>query len=165
MDLDQLLTGLSKQLEQSWVIYITSSETLKYLAEVTGISEQEDDSTRNDPLMQLRLRHKASQSGSRSHIKRIRLSLNKLIGSDEGKEVVKEAKIVAKSEIESTDAVEVLKQEVDEMNDGFPYKNDAGYVGGDTYAAGGEVSKNDEPQSPALLLPEEIASNRSLIHR
>lgn len=162
MDLDQLLAGLSKQLEQSWVIYITSSETLKYLAEVTGISEQEDDSTRNDPLMQLRLRHKASQSGSRSHIKRIRLSLNKLIGTDEGKEVVKEAKIVAKSEIEATNAVEVLKQEVDEMNDGFPYKSE---ICGDSVAAGGEVAKSDEPQSPALLLPEEIASNRSLIHR
>ena len=158
MDLDQLLAGLSKQLEQSWVIYITSSETLKYLAEVTGISEQEDDSTRNDPLMQLRLRHKASQSGSRSHIKRIRLSLNKLIGTDEGKEVVKEAKAVAKSEIEATNAVEVLKQEVDEMNDGFSFKSE---IGGDSVA----VAKSDEPQSPALLLPEEIASNRSLIHR
>jgi hypothetical protein len=162
MDLDQLLAGLSKQLEQSWVIYITSSETLKYLAEVTGIPEQEDDSARNDPLMQLRLRHKASQSGSRSHIKRIRLSLNKLIGTDEGKEVVKEAKAVAKSEIEATNAVEVLKQEVDEMNDGFPFKSE---IGGDSVAAGGEVAKSDEPQSPALLLPEEIASNRSLIHR
>ena len=162
MDLDQLLAGLSKQLEQSWVIYITSSETLKYLAEVTGISEQEDDSTRNDPLMQLRLRHKASQSGSRSHIKRIRLSLNKLIGTGEGKEVVKEAKAVAKSEIEATNAVEVLKQEVDEMNDGFPFKSE---IGGDSVAAGGEAAKSDESQSPDLLLPEEIASNRSLIHR
>ena len=42
MDLEQLLAGLSKQLQQSWVVYISASETLKYLFEVTGIDDTSD---------------------------------------------------------------------------------------------------------------------------
>eukprot|EP00986_Skeletonema_menzelii_P021317 scaffold34051_cov160-Skeletonema_menzelii.AAC.3 len=160
MDLEQLLAGLSKQLQQSWVVYITSSETLLHLAEVTGIDDASESNTvQDDPLMQLRLRHKASQSGSRSHIKRIRLSLNKLIGSDEGREVVKEAKIVAKNEILETKAVELLKQEVDEMNAGFAESIMAP-----------DLSPNDNAQnttgdSRASVLPEFVVGNRTFIHR
>jgi hypothetical protein len=158
MDLEQLLAGLSKQLQQSWVVYITSSETLQHLAEVTGIDDTHSDSKADDPLMQLRLRHKASQSGSRSHIKRIRLSLNKLIGSDEGREVVKEAKIVAKKEIAETKAVELLKQEVDEMHAGFAES-----------IMTPDLSPNDDGAQDTTgasdMLPEEIATNRTLIHR
>ncbi len=179
MDLEQLLAGLSKQLQQSWVVYITSSETLQYLTTVTGIDDScnnANEPKRDDPLLQLRLRHKASQSGSRSHIKRIRLSLNKLIGSDEGREVVKEAKIVAKNEISETKAVEVLKQEVDEMNAGYSYGNDAGYIelimtpelSDDVVVAQhaeGNTTEDEVASSDALPLPEEISSNRTLIHR
>eukprot|EP00984_Skeletonema_dohrnii_P024440 scaffold13554_cov68-Skeletonema_dohrnii-CCMP3373.AAC.2 len=170
MDLEYLLAGLSKQLQQSWVIYITSSETLQYLTEVTGVDDtSESNAVQDDPLMQLRLRHKASQSGSRSHIKRIRLSLNKLIGSDEGREVVKEAKVVAKDEIAETKAVEVLKQEVDEMR-GFEHGNDADYIESimTPVLSSNDVAQDtagDDKGAPSGDLPEEIAKNRNLIHR
>lgn len=163
MDLEQLLAGLSKQLEQSWVVYITSSETLKYLTEVTGIDDTSDTTTRDDPLLQLRLRHKASQSGSRSHIKRIRISLNKLIGSDEGREVVKEAKIIAKKEIVEKNTAAVFKQEVDEMA-GFD-GNDAGNIELIMTPELSDDVAQDEVTSSDALLPEEIKSNASLIHR
>jgi len=171
MDLEQLLAGLSKQLQQSWVIYITSSEALQYLTDVTGVDDtSESNAVQDDPLMQLRLRHKASQSGSRSHIKRIRRSLDKLIGSDKGREVVKEAKAVAKNEIAETKAVEVLKQEVDEMNDRFARGNDADYI---ESIMAPDLSSNDVAQdtsdddkdATSDALPENIASNRNLIHQ
>ena len=171
MDLEQLLAGLSKQLQQCWVVYITSSETLKYLEEVTGYDDNNpnnvNDQKRDDPLMQLRLRHKASLAGSRSHIKRIRMSLNKLIGTDEGRDVVIEAKVVARKEIEETGALQILKQEVDEMNFGFDANNaeDMGSI------MAPELSHNDTAQdsideaSISSVLPNEITSNPILIHR
>jgi hypothetical protein len=175
MDLEQLLAGLSKQLQQSWVVYITSSETLNYLMQVTGIDDSfvANEPKRDDPLLQLRLRHKASQSGSRSHIKRIRLSLNKLVGSDEAREVVKEAKKFANNEIAETNAVEALKQEVDEMNAGFVRGNDARVESimtpelSDGFVAqnAGDTTEDEETSSDSLPLPEEISSNRALIHR
>jgi len=151
-------------------VYITSSETLQYLTEVTGVDDtSESNAVQDDPLMQLRLRHKASQSGSRSHIKRIRLSLNKLIGSDEGREVVKEAKVVAKNEIAETKVLDVLKQEVDEMNARFAHGNDAAYI---ESIMAPDLSSNDVAQdtsdddkdATSDALPENIASNRNLIH-
>ena len=177
MDLEQLLAGLSKQLEQSWVIYLTSGETLKYLEAVTGIAGAAATDTtakeamRDDPLMQLRLRHKASQSGSRSHIKRIRLSLDKLIGKDEGRDFVKEAKAAAKKEIEKNNAVEVLRQEVDEMKAGFAHGNDAGnndsILTPDLSDNNAMTGDDDCQYEDAVdgLLPNEISSNRALIHR
>lgn len=164
MDLEELIAGLSTQLQQSWVVYITSSETLQYLTDLTGIDYTSETSTQDDPLMQLRLRHKASQSGSRSHIKRIRLSLNKLIGVDEGREVVKEAKIVAKKEIEQTNALELLKQEVDEMNAGFAPANDTAHI--ESIMTPDLTLAQDTGDTEASnVLPHEIASNRALIHR
>jgi len=170
MDLEELLAGLSTQLQQSWVVYITSSETLQYLTDLTGIDYTSDSNmVQDDPLMQLRLRHKASQSGSRSHIKRIRLSLNKLIGIDEGREVVREAKIVAKNEIAETNALEVLKQEVDEMNAGFAPGNDAEHMAS---IMAPDLTPNEDAAQDTIgvtgisdVLPQEIASNRALIHR
>jgi hypothetical protein len=174
MDLEQLLAGLSKQLEQSWVVYLTSSETLKYLAEVTGVDTATNaQAKRDDPLMSLRLRHEAGRSGSRSHIKRIRLSLNKLIGAEEGKETVTNAKMVALKEIEETNAMENLKGEIDEIYGGLganmtPQTLFAGSTTTAEEAAAGngeEETVQNEPMSMPVDLPDEILSNIKLVHR
>ena len=111
-DMDVLLANLSKQLEQSWVVYLTSCETLNYLAEVTG-------GVVHGPLMSLKIRHEAGRAGSRGHIKRCRLTLNKLLGEENGRDVVKNAKVVASKDIEESRLMEELKGEIDEIRGGL----------------------------------------------
>ena len=160
----QLLDGLSKQLEQSWVVYLTSSDALRYLAEVTGV-ESGVASRADDPLLSLRLRHEASRAGSRSHIKRIRLSLNKLIGLDEGKQVVKDAKTKAQRDLADSNALVELKQEIDEI-----YGNVG--PGPSVPDLSGDPNEEDIPQksegvtmSDINFLPNELISNRMLVHK
>jgi len=174
-DITQLVTGLSKQLEQSWVVYLTSAETLTYLADVSGVENVANGpSKKDDPLMSLRLRHEAGRSGSRSHIKRIRQSLNKLIGAEEGKEVVKNAKMVALKDIKETNAMNGLKGEIDEIYGGLrsimtPALFGANSVTTNTSDAtktdeGVPVQVNEQLEMP-VDLPDDILSNRNLVHK
>jgi len=151
MDLDKLLGNLSTQLEQSWVVYISSSEILVYLEKVAGIpSEPKQD----DPLMSLRMRHEAGKTGSRNHIKRIRLSLNKLVGSDQAKEVVKGAKQKATSPADFLSSK--LRDEVDEIRSTSAAASAPSLVG---------TAKDSGNVGLSVELPESIASNVELVHR
>jgi len=151
MDLDKLLGNLSTQLEQSWVVYISSSEILVYLEKVAGIpSEPKQD----DPLMSLRMRHEAGKTGSRNHIKRIRLSLNKLIGVDQAKEVVKGAKQKATSPADFLSSK--LRDEVDEIRSTSAAASAPSLVG---------TAKDSGNVGLSVELPESIASNVELVHR
>ena len=161
LDMAELIENLTKQLEQSWFVYLTSSETLKYLVEVTGTATGDVDINKvDDPLASLRLRHEASRSGSRSHIKRIRVSLNKLIGTEDGKEVVKTAKAKALKDIEESAAMNELKDEINEIY---------GNVAPSTPELSGRLSVEDETGTfqdiDQRFLGEEILSNRLLVHK
>ena len=173
-----LIAHLRRQLEQSWTVYLTSSQTLEYLAAVTGPGPaaarpsgrrglpHSDDGAANDPLMALRLRHEAGRTGSRTHIRRLRASLNKLIGTEEGKEVVVAAKRRARREIEDSRAMEDLTGEIDEICS----LGDAGVVPASASKAGENIDKDrgttgPEPQPVPVELPNELLSNRSLVHK
>jgi len=188
-DMAQLLGCLRKQLEQSWAVYLTSSDTLKYLGEVAGSSDHVavakngsgggavGATKRDDPLMSLRIRHEASRAGSRSHIKRIRLSLNKLIGPDEGKEIVKNAKNVALKDIRENNTMKDLKGEIDEIYGGLGSNLMPSSVSSEDDIAIANVSEetsNDVGRQGAAMdgqsvmsadLPDEILSNRTLFHK
>lgn len=163
LDMAELIKNLTKQLEQSWFVYLTSSETLKYLVEVTGTATGDVDSNKvDDPLASLRLRHEASRSGSRSHIKRIRVSLNKLIGTEDGKEVVKTVKASALKDIEESEAMNELKDEINEIY---------GNVAPSTPELSGRLTAEDETgtfqdiDQRFLGINDEILSNRLLVHK
>ena len=155
----ELIENLTKQLEQSWFVYLTSSETLKYLVEVTATGDVDINKV-DDPLASLRLRHEASRSGSRSHIKRIRVSLNKLIGTEDGKEVVKIAKASALKDIEESEAMNELKDEINEIY---------GNVAPSTPELSGRLTAEDETGTfqdiDQRFLGDEILSNRLLVHK
>ena len=153
MDLDKLLVNLSTQLTQSWVVYLSSSETLEYLEQVAGIPRE---GKQDDPLMSLRLRHEAGKTGSRNHIKRIRLSLNKLVGSDQAKEVVKGSKHRAQKQLEETALSSELRGEVDEIRSTTAAETGPSLVG---------TAEDREDVGLSVELPESIASNRQLVHR
>ena len=164
LDMAELIENLTKQLEQSWFVYLTSSETLKYLVEVTGTATGDVDINKvDDPLASLRLRHEASRSGSRSHIKRIRISLNKLIDTEDGKEVVKTAKVRAKDIIEESEAMDELKDEINEIY---------GNVAPSTPELSGLTAEDEtgtfqdiDQRFLGINLPDEILSNRLLVHK
>ena len=159
LDMAELIENLTKQLEQSWFVYLTSSETLKYLVEVTATGDVDINKV-DDPLASLRLRHEASRSGSRSHIKRIRVSLNKLIGTEDGKEVVKIAKASALKDIEESEAMNELKDEINEIY---------GNVAPSTPELSGRLTAEDETGTfqdiDQRFLGDEILSNRLLVHK
>ncbi|KAL3811621.1 hypothetical protein ACHAXA_006693 [Cyclostephanos tholiformis] len=143
-DMEMLLANLSMQLEQSWVVYLTSCETLKYLVEVTNGIVQ-------GPHMSLKIRHENGRAGSRAHIKRIRISLNKLLGEETGKEVVTNAKLVASKNIEESHILEELKGEIDEIHGGLGTVLDSRVV----------TLAQSEPEQPMVVVdnPQEISSN------
>ena len=109
-DLDKLIGNMSKSAEQSWMAYLSSSEALAYIADVL-----QDENGHHDPLASIRMRHEASRDGSRSHIKRLRVSLNKLMGSEEARQLVKNAKERALRQIVEEGIIANLKEEVDEQ--------------------------------------------------
>jgi hypothetical protein len=166
MDKRNLLAGLSTQLEQSWVVYLTSSDSLRYLAQVSGVEQVEKGSAKTiDPLMSLRLRLEASKSGSCSHIKRIRHSLNKLIGVDEGKEFVTNTKLAAQKFIEETNAAKDLKAEIDEIYRGLVPS--VAMHDSSTGNTPNSSNASDSAQSETISvdLRDKIMSNRELVHR
>lgn len=178
--MERLVLSFRTQLEQSWVVYLTSSDTLKYLAEVTGLGVSGPGlgagaAKRDDPLMSLRLRHEAGRTGSRSHIKRIRLSLNRLVGKEEGREVVREAKVVALREIRESDVMPNLRGEIDEIHGGLgsmaaPADPEENAVAADAGGAVEDVNRvrrtvPAEGLAASAALPEEILTNRILVHK
>lgn len=168
MDLEALLAGMKVQLEQSWVIYLSSTKTLKYLAECTNV----DDSTsliQDDPLTALRLRHEASHAGSRGHIKRVRASLDKLVGCEEAKQIITTAKTVALEEMARKNCVDEMCEEVNVML-GRGVDKDAENTPAASPRLEVESSSNHEQNNHQLdpqlsALPAELVSNVQLVHR
>lgn len=170
MDLEKLLEGMTTSLEQSWVVYLISSEALTYIADVTGVAADVSNAepNRDDPLVSLKIRHSASRAGSRSHIKRIRLSLNKLIGSDEGKEFVKKAKEVALRQIAEANAIQEMKDEIDEMHhSGFntPRVDSVPSSSESMASANSAADEQVEYSVASSGLPNELLSNVVLVHK
>ena len=79
-DLDELISHMSVRAEQSWVVYLTSKDTITYGNErVMVVSKKQDD----DVLFQNCLNHKSAKKGAYNLIKCIRTSFNKLVGKEE----------------------------------------------------------------------------------
>ena len=166
MDKRNLLAGLSTQLEQSWVVYLTSSASLRYLAQVSGVEQVDMGNAKTiDPLMSVRLRLEASKSGSCSHIKRIRLSLNKLIGVDEGKDFVTNTKMAAQKFIEEANAGKDLTDEIDEIYRGLVPSVAIHDSSTGNSPSSSNASDSSQSQTTPVDLPDEIISNRVLVHR
>lgn len=113
-DLSKLVDSMTRSAEQSWVAYLSSCEAIVYMSELTGATDFDES---NDPFMPLRLRHDASKAGSKAHIKRLRTSLNKLVGAEKGREIIKKAKAEAMGQIDKI--VPAIKEEVDECYNGL----------------------------------------------
>ena len=162
MDLESLLDSMKIQLQQSWVIYLSTSKTLRYITDLTGIDSSSSSSSQDDPLTSLRLRHEASRSGSRLHIRRIRSSLNKLVGCEEGKEIVVNAKQLALEEIDETNCLEEMRMEVDVMLRGDDNMN----ISGDNEDETMQRSWFEEESEPMFaMLPQALLSNVRLVHK
>ena len=184
-DLDNLIDQMTVSTKQSWVSYLCSGEVLSYMDRliseggVFGIHRGRD-----DPLHSLRLRHDAQRLGSKSHIKRIRMSLNKIVGTDEGFRIVRRAKVAAHERIGDEDSVTILKQEVDELLNGDS-KGSSKYHAFDSVSGvnlqnhlnflSGMNANADDSFSPQEIntskLPfdrpmvDELLSNEQLVHR
>lgn len=173
-DLAKLIRNMTKSAEQSWMAYLTSCEALSYIAEVQGGSTP-DTSTdsdmdvsshqngHHDPLASLRLRHEASKDGSRLHIKRLRVSLNKLLGTDEGRQLVKKAKEQALRQVVEEGIVANLKAEVDDQ---LQYGTRSSQTNVSDVV---RPSDNDEAASADGVniggFPDTILNNQELVHR
>lgn len=143
VDMDEFLDVLTKQLEQSWFVYMTSCETLQYLSSVTNENDAKE--SNDDPMYSLRIRHEAGRAGSRAHIKRIRISLNKLVGDAVGKELVTKAKEAALKQIEISNVLNDLTDEIDEIRKGSVSLSSSPAQGVSMVEnLSGEISQNDD---------------------
>ena len=166
---------MTKSAEQSWMAYLTSCEALSYIAEVQGGGAPDRDpdmeattshqNGHHDPLASLRLRHEASKDGSRSHIKRLRVSLNKLVGTEEGRQLVKSAKEQALRQIVEDGIVANLKAEVDEQLQ-YGTRSSSSQTNVNDAA---RSSDNDDTASSNVMningVPNTILNNHELVHR
>jgi hypothetical protein len=160
VDMEEFLDVLAKQLEQSWIVYLTSCETLQYLSSVTKNDVKESN---DDPMYSLRIRHEAGRAGSRAHIKRIRISLNKLVGDAVGKELVTKAKEAALKQIETSNVLKELTDEIDEIRRGPGSLPSSPARGVSTLAnSAGEMSENHDETN--LMAMVQFQGDRRLVH-
>jgi len=116
-DLQELISSLKLNAIESWVIYLTSVETLRYCS----LKEQNMSPTRSsmkvqdEGLYQYKMRYDEAQKGSRDHIKRIRCLLNRLLGEQEGFDIMKDAKAVATKQLDEANSLQRLKNDVDDL--------------------------------------------------
>ena len=82
---------------------------------MTYAEEKTNDESKEhgDPLYQHKLRHKSTRRGANSHIKRIRASMEKLLGPEESLAILKAAKRVALTQVKENDLIEKAKSEMD----------------------------------------------------
>lgn len=106
-DIEELVEQMSKSATQSWILYSTAKETLLY------IEEKEFNVGDCGPFFQHKLRSKSSRRGAWSHIKRIRASLEKLLGAKDALKVMKAAKGRAMEQIGDDDLVNKARIEID----------------------------------------------------
>lgn len=107
-DADDLVAELQQNAVQSWVALLTANRVLRYL------DSKSQDSEPCCSFFQHQLKFKSSKKGSTSHIKRIRSSLEKLLGSTEAAIVLKHAKEEAVLLIEKEKLFDGIKVSLDE---------------------------------------------------
>ncbi len=112
-DIDQLVAQMKKSAKQSWISFILSKEATTYAEEKAKLIEGKH----GDPFFQHNIRYKSSKKGASSHIKRIRASLDKLVGTKEGYRIMKEAKEDAIKRIEEDGMIQNTRSEIDGIVD------------------------------------------------
>ena len=117
-DIEELVAQMKKSAEQSWISYLLSKEALSYAEEQAKLVEKQQ----GDPFFQINIRYKSSRKGSSSHIKRIRASLDKLIGVEEGLRVMKKARQAAISRVKKEGLIKNAKTEIDDIAEAHAVK-------------------------------------------
>jgi hypothetical protein len=111
-DIDDLVTQMSESATQSWIAYTIAKQVLCY------IEEKETNiliGNNGDPFFQHKIRYKSSKKGAYSHIKRIRISVDKLLGAEKGFSVMKDARKNAMERIKQKNMIQNSKQEIDHI--------------------------------------------------
>lgn len=119
-DKEELVAQMSKSAMQSWVAYLVAKDTLLYIEE-----KENEIMGNNDPFFQQKVRCSSAKKGSWSHIKRIRTSLEKLLGKEDGLEVMKKAKRSAIAEVDRESLLIKAKVEIDDIKDSDVRKSEA----------------------------------------
>jgi len=107
-DVEDLVVELKKNAIQSWIAFLTAKEALLYA------DSKNKESSRGDPFFQYQLKYKSVKKGAASHIKRIRVSLDKILGSEEALIRMRNAKEEALIQIEDENLLENIKRSLDE---------------------------------------------------
>jgi Chromosome segregation ATPases len=111
-DIHDLIAQMAESASQSWIAYTIAKEVLSY------IEEKENDiliRTTGDPFFQHKIRYKSSKKGAYSHIRRIRVSIDKLLGAEKGFRAMKDARKNAMDRIQENNLLQKSKQEIDHV--------------------------------------------------
>lgn len=141
-DLQELVDGMMQSAEQCWIIFITSKEAIKVTQETSS----------SGALYQFQLRYESSFKGAGTHIKRIRASFNKLLGSKEGLNLMKKARQAALRKIEEDKLIDAVRSEANLLINPEPSedKSDEDIM---------DTSMDEE------AAPEEFTSDAEMVHR
>lgn len=143
-DLQELVDGMMQSAEQSWIIFITSKEAIKLTQETSS----------NSALYQFQLRYESSFKGAGTHIKRIRASFNKLLGSKEGLKLMKEARQAALRKIEEDNLIDAVRSEANLLINPEPEPSEGKVSEGIV-----DTSMDEE------AAPEDFTSDAEMVHR
>lgn len=108
-DVDELVEDMAKSACRSWIAFLTAKEAIAY----AEVRTREAGKEHGDPLYQHKVRFKSTRRGANSHLKRIRASIEKLLGPKEGLAVLKRAKQLAVTRMEEDDLAQKAKCEID----------------------------------------------------
>ncbi len=108
-DVDDLVKDMAKSATQSWIACLTAKRAIAYAEE----KSESVDKSHGDPLFQHKIRYKSTRRGANSHLKRIRASLDKLLGPDEGFAIMKNAKLMAQARIKEDGSSQRSVNEID----------------------------------------------------
>jgi hypothetical protein len=133
-DVDDLVKDMAKSATQSFIACITAKNAIAYAEEKTNSVGK----GHGDPLFQHKIRYKSTKRGANSHLKRIRASLDKLLGSDEGFAIMKAAKQAALTRIEEDSSSQGAKSEIDAVCQAHSEK-----IESDTKESGDHIDIND----------------------
>lgn len=165
-DLDDLITGMTQSAEQAWREYLKSSEALKYIEQHQEDTDASTKKTHSGALYSIRLHHDASKSGAMSHIKRIRLAMNRLVGKDEGLRIMKGAKKMAQEKIDMDDVLIAIEADVKAAANYGNRPQDpnihASFITNEEPPASMEPDTKDN--STASIETTALLSNRHLVH-
>lgn len=148
-DFDDLLEKMTKSAQQSWVAFLTSKQALLYIEETFA--------DQNGPFQHL-LKYKSSRKGAGSHIKRVRVAMNKLMGEGQSLKVMREAKQAAVTQIEEEQLMVAIKAEIDSVFNSFG--DDATCEDDDS-----SMAPKSKPKQGKEKMPESVLSNSNLVHK